>query len=174
MSSTLSVSSWHDCQYCQFVWISVRADKPSMHEPNVLDLSRINSTLLSANYSAHILSNSHELVLERQRCTYVKKGVLLLSKNNPYLNGGISENSLFLHQLKENRFDPSKHSSSLFKVLTRWSISNHKYSFSPHSETLKFCWFIHIWISSVFYHPMYHWTLGQLRFQTMTIENFWG
>ena len=80
MSSTLSVSSWHDCQYCQFEWISVRADKPSMHEPNVLDLSRINSTLLSANYSAHILSNSHELVLKRQRCTYVKKGVLLLSK----------------------------------------------------------------------------------------------
>ena len=80
MSSTLSVSSWHDCQYCQFEWISVRADKPSMHEPNVLDLSKINSTLLSANYSAHILSNSHELVLKRQRCTYVKKGVLLLSK----------------------------------------------------------------------------------------------
>ena len=48
-------------------------------------------------------------------------------KNNPYLNGGISESSLF-HQLWKKRFDPSKHSSTffnhkLFLLISFWNPS---------------------------------------------------
>ena len=51
----------------------------------------------ASRQKTHIFSNNPELVLKKQRCTYVfEKGVLLMSKTILISIGGISESSLFV------------------------------------------------------------------------------